>query len=368
MAAKMTQYLLAVDQGTSSARAHIFDASGKVCARAQLPLQQFFPASGWVEHDAMEILQLTLQTIRQALDKAKLTARDIAALGMTNQRETVVLWDKSNGEPIHRAIVWQDRRTAQRCQTLKAQVNEADIKARTGLLLDPYFSATKIQWLLEEVPLAQQLHQQGRLACGTIDSFLLWHLTDGKLHATDATNASRTLLFNISTQKWDPTLLDLFAVPLDILPMVKDTVDDYGCVSAKYFDHEIPIRALVGDQQAALVGQACLQPGMVKATFGSGSFIVRNMGSALCQPKQRLLATVAYRINGVTTYALEGSSFNAGTAVQWLKEGLGIIDDAAEINALVKQVPDNGGVTVIPAFTGPPFSRDVKCESHYGPS
>ena len=345
MAANQT--LLAIDQGTTSSRAIVFAQSGQILATAQQEFQQFYPADGWVEHDPEEIWRTTRQVCEQVLQDH---IDNIAAIGITNQRETVVLWDRSTGEAVHKAIVWQDRRTADYCAQLKQAGHEATIAAKTGLLLDPYFSASKLAWLLDNVEGMRARAERGELAFGTIDSFLLWRLTGGKVHATDATNASRTALFNIHEQDWDDELLSLFNIPRVMLPEVKDCAADFGI--CELFDKPLPIAGVAGDQQAALVGQACFQPGMMKSTYGTGCFAILHTGDKPVTSTNRLLTTVGYRLNGQTSYALEGSIFIAGAAVQWLRDGLGIIESAAETEALANGVKSNKGVYLVPAFTG----------------
>lgn len=348
----MTQYLLAIDQGTTSTRAIVFDETGAKRSMAQVELPQHFPCDGWVEHDAMEIWWATETVCRDVLRKVGLHARDISAIGITNQRETTVLWDRSNGMPVHKAIVWQDRRTTATCAQLKADGHEAMVQAKTGLLLDPYFSATKLAWLLDNVTNARERAEKGELAFGTIDSWLLWKLTHGRVHATDATNASRTLLFNIHTQDWDDELLALFDIPRSVLPQVKDSSDDFGQAAPDFLGAAVPIRGVAGDQQAAMVGQACFTPGMVKSTYGTGCFLMLNTGSAVVQSQNRLLSTVAYRLKGKPTYAVEGSIFVAGATIQWLRDGLKLIGSAAETQAIAEATGDARGVYMVPAFTG----------------
>ncbi len=345
-------YLLAFDQGTTSSRVILFDQHGRSVAQAQKEFRQYFPDDGWVEHDATEIWRDSLALARQLLKQQSVAAAEVAAIGITNQRETTVLWDRQTGEPLAPAIVWQDRRTADYCAALKAAGHEHDVVAKTGLLLDPYFSATKLRWLLNQTPGARARAERGELAFGTIDSWLLWHLTGGKVHATDATNASRTLLFNIHSQQWDEDLLSLFEIPASLLPEVKDSAADFGRTAADLFGGEIAICGIAGDQQAALVGQACFTPGMVKSTYGTGCFMVLNTGEQAVQSKNRLLTTVGYRLNGKTTYALEGSIFVAGAAIQWLRDGLRLITDASETEALARSVSSARGVYLVPAFTG----------------
>ena len=342
--------LLAIDQGTTSTRAIVFDRSGQKLGSHQLELPQSFPGDGWVEHDAERIWADTLACVRGALAAAKLDASQITALGITNQRETTVLWDRASGQPIAPAIVWQDRRTADFCAAHADQ--SAWLASKTGLLLDPYFSATKIAWLLDHTAGARARAERGELAFGTIDSWLLWKLTGGKVHATDATNASRTALFNIHSQQWDEALLQFFKVPASLLPAVRDCAADYGSSDPALFGHAIPIRGIAGDQQAALIGQACFTPGMAKSTYGTGCFVVLNTGSRCVASANRLLSTVAYRLGGKTTYALEGSIFVAGAAVQWLRDALHLIKSAGETEALARSLQDSQGVYLVPAFTG----------------
>ena len=346
------RYILAVDQGTTSTRAVVFDADGEVHGQAQRELHQHYPEPGWVEHDPEEIWQATLATAREALAAAKLGARDIAGIGITNQRETTVLWERASGRPVARAIVWQDRRTAARCAELAAQGYGAGVQAKTGLVLDPYFSATKIEWLLDRVPDARARAERGELAFGTVDAFLLWRLTGGKVHATDATNASRTLLFDLHRQDWDDELLRLFRVPRAVLPAVKDSAGDFGTASSDHFGAAIPVLGIAGDQQAATVGQACFAPGMIKSTYGTGCFALLNTGETAVASKNRLLTTLAYRLQGRATYAVEGAIFIAGAAIQWLRDGLGLIKDARESEALARAADPARRVYLVPAFTG----------------
>ena len=344
--------LLAIDQGTSSSRAIGFSAAGEMIAVEQQPFEQIYPASGWVEHDAEVIWATVLSTARRVLQR--LSGRRIAAVGITNQRETTVLWDKKSGAPIYNAIVWQDRRTADRCAALKSAhpAAEAELARKTGLLFDPYFSATKIAWILDKVPGARAAAKAGRIAFGTIDSFLLWRLTGGRVHATDATNASRTALYDLRKGCWDEALCELFEVPLACLPEVRDCAGDFGAVDRAVLGETLPIRGVAGDQQAALIGQACFAAGEVKSTYGTGAFLVLNTARELVISKNRLLGTIAYRLNGETTYALEGSILSAGTAIQWLRDGLGLISRAADVEALAGSVRNSGGVYLVPAFTG----------------
>lgn len=345
-------YLLSIDQGTTSTRAILFDASGKPVASAQQELAQHFPQAGWVEHDAMEIWWATESVCRQVIRQRGIQATEIAAIGITNQRETTVLWDRATGVPLHHAIVWQDRRTAEFCARLKVDGHEEQVQAKTGLLLDPYFSATKLAWLLDNVPEARQRALRGELAFGTIDSWLLWKLTGGKVHATDASNASRTLLFNILEQRWDEELLAMFGIPATVLPVVCDSSHDYGHSTADFIGAVIPICGIAGDQQAALIGQACFQPGMVKSTYGTGCFLMLNTGTQAVRSQNRLLTTVAYRLEGEVTYAVEGSIFVAGATIQWLRDGLKFIAKASETEAIAQACGDSRGVYLVPAFTG----------------
>ena len=345
-------YLLAIDQGTTSTRAIVFDAGLRVVAVAQQEFAQIFPAPGWVEHDPEEIWASVLATVRAVLAKAGLTAADIAALGLTNQRETTLVWDRATGRPLHNAIVWQDRRTADACASLRAGGHEPMIAAKTGLLLDPYFSATKLAWLLEAIPGAREMAARGELAFGTIDSFLIWRLTGGRRHMTDATNAARTMLYDTGTNAWDAEICALMRVPLNMLPEVQDCADDFGSTDPALFGAAIPIRGVAGDQQAATVGQACFAPGMLKSTYGTGCFALLNTGAERVASKNRLLTTIAYRLGGETTYALEGSIFIAGAVVQWLRDGLKIIRSAAETQALAEAADVAQDLVLVPAFTG----------------
>jgi glycerol kinase len=344
-----TACLLAIDQGTTSTRAILFDADGRPLAIARRELPQIYPRDGWVEHDGEEIWRAVLDTCREVLAKAE---ADVAAIGITNQRETTLIWDRDTGRPIHNAIVWQDRRTADACRRLSDDGHGALVAERTGLLLDPYFSGTKIAWLLDNVPGARARAERGELAFGTVDSFLLWRLTGGRVHATDATNASRTLLYNIHELDWDPALAELLDVPMALLPEARDSAGPFGLTDADLFGRAIPITGIAGDQQAALIGQACFEPGMVKSTYGTGCFVVMNTGAAPVVSRNRLLTTVAYKIDGQATYALEGSIFAAGAAVQWLRDGLKLIEAASETEALAASLEHNKGVYLVPAFTG----------------
>jgi glycerol kinase len=346
------RHVLAIDQGTTSTRGIVFNDQARTVSIAQREFPQHYPAPGWVEHDAEDIWRDTLATAREAIDKSGVGARGIAAVGITNQRETAVVWERSSGKPIHRAIVWQDRRTAEQCARLKSDGAENLVRQRTGLLLDPYFSGTKVAWLLDQVPGARARAERGELAFGTIDCFLLWRLTAGKVHATDVTNASRTLLFDIHRGQWDEELLRLIRVPRALLPEVRDSSEIYGETAPGLFEQAIPIGGIAGDQQAALVGQACFEPGMAKSTYGTGCFLLLNTGETPVLSQNRMLTTPAYRIRGRTTYAMEGSIFAAGAAIKWLRDGLGLIGNAAESAALAKRVPDSHGVYMVPAFVG----------------
>jgi glycerol kinase len=348
----MSTYILAIDQGTTSSRALIFDNQGNIVSRAQQEFPQHFPNNGWVEHDPTDIWQTTLDSCIDALSCAKLEAAAISCIGITNQRETTIVWDKATGLAITNAIVWQDRRTSDYCAQLKKEGFAALVQEKTGLLIDSYFSATKLRWILENVPGAKQRAQQGELAFGTVDSFLLWNLTKGKQHSTDATNASRTMLFNIHTQQWDSELLELFGIPISMLPEVKDCSDDFGKCDATWLGSEIPITGVIGDQQAAAFGQCCFKTGMAKSTYGTGCFVLLNTGEEAIQSSNRLLTTVAYRLEGKTTYAIEGSIFMAGATMQWLRDGIGLINDAGESEALAKACQDDLSVYLVPAFTG----------------
>ena len=348
----MAKAVMAIDQGTTSSRAILFDADFNSLSVAQQEFTQFYPKSGWVEHDADEIWRSVVDVTRDALAQAGLTAADIAAIGITNQRETVVVWDRKTGEPIHPAIVWQDRRTADFCAQLKAAGHEAMVTAKTGLLLDPYFSGTKLAWLLDSVEGARARATAGELAFGTIDTWLLYRLTDGAVHRTDATNACRTMLFNIHEQRWDPELLAMLNIPEAMLPEVCDNAADFGTTALLGEGTSVPITAMAGDQHAAVVGQGCFQPGMLKSTYGTGCFAVLNTGAQAVPSNNRLLTTLAYRLNGVPTYALEGSIFIAGAAVQWLRDGLSILENAAQSGALADSADAEQDVVLVPAFTG----------------
>ena len=348
----MSGNILAIDQGTTSSRAIVFDKSMRPVGTGQKEFMQIFPQSGWVEHDPEEIWKSVIFSVKTALKKARLEAKDITAIGITNQRETVVVWDKATGKPIHNAIVWQDRRTAPICQKLKKQGLESLFTKKTGLLLDPYFSGTKLSWLLDKIPGARKRAARGELLFGTIDSFLVWRLTDGKVHATDATNASRTLIYNIAKNEWDGELLNIMNIPAAMLPEVKDCADDYGKCDAKLFGASIPILGVAGDQHAATIGQACFEPGMMKSTYGTGCFALLNTGTDIVRSNNRLLTTIAYRLDGKTTYALEGSIFIAGAGVQWLRDGLKIIKSAEETGKLAESADPSQDVILVPAFVG----------------
>jgi glycerol kinase len=349
MAAK---HILAIDQGTTSTRAIVFDSTGRPVASAQQELPQIFPKSGWVEHDPEEIWRATVEVCRGALAKAKLTAKDVAGIGITNQRETTVVWDRATGKPVHNAIVWQDRRTSDLCAELKRAGHEKMVSDRTGLLLDPYFSGTKIAWILENVAGARAAAEKGALAAGTIESFLLWRLTGGKVHASDATNASRTLLLDIRKGSWDLELATLLGVPQAMLPTVVDNAGEHGVTVADILGAPVPVLGMAGDQQAATVGQACIKPGMIKATYGTGCFALLNTGSMAVRSNHRLLTTIAYQLGGRRTYALEGSIFIAGAAVQWLRDGLRLIPSSADVEALAAKAKPGHGVYMVPAFVG----------------
>ncbi|MEX1034758.1 MAG: glycerol kinase GlpK [Sneathiella sp.] len=348
----MPGYILAIDQGTTSSRAILFDRDHQPVSIGQQEFTQHFPASGWVEHDPEDIWQSTLATVREALERAKATMEDVAAIGITNQRETTVIWDRGTGKPVHNAIVWQDRRTADFCAELKSRNLEPLFSEKTGLLLDPYFSGTKISWLLENIPGARDAANAGKLAFGTIDSFLLWRLTDGKVHATDPTNASRTLIYDIHKGCWSDELLEILKIPKSLLPEVRDSSADFGDLDPSLFGHSVKISGIAGDQQAAVVGQACTKPGMMKSTYGTGCFALLNTGDVPIRSTHKLLTTIAYQLNGKPTYALEGSIFVAGAAVQWLRDGLGIIEHAAQSGEFAKDADATQSVIMVPAFVG----------------
>ena len=346
----MTQVILSIDQGTTSSRTLVFSPKGDILFTAQEEFPQIYPADGWVEHDPEAIWETVLKTLKAAYGFAKDSGASIVGIGITNQRETTLVWDRETGNCLYNAIVWQDRRTAETCREIKSRFDEEELTGKTGLLLDPYFSATKAAWILDHIHGARDKAAKGELAFGTVDSFLIWRLTGGKSHATDATNASRTNLFNIHTQAWDDELLNLFNVPASLLPEVKDCADDYG--NCTVLGEDIPILGVAGDQQAAAIGQCCFEEGDIKSTYGTGCFVILNTGSECITSKNRLLSTVCYRLNGKMTYALEGSIFIAGAAVQWLRDGIQIIEDAAETEAMCAGLESNKGVYLVPAFTG----------------
>jgi len=345
-------HILAIDQGTTSSRAILFDAGLKVVSSARHEFPQHYPRSGWVEHDPSDLWVSVAGVARAAVEKAGIGPSAIAAIGITNQRETTLIWDRKTGRPLHRAIVWQDRRTAGLCDRLRSDGHEPMISARTGLLLDPYFSGSKLKWLLDDIDGARARARRGELAFGTVDSWLIWNLTGGRVHATDATNAARTLLYNIAENRWDAEICGLLDIPMALLPEVRDCAADYGTARADLFGREIPILGLAGDQQAATIGQACFRPGMMKATYGTGCFAVLNTGAQMVPSGNRLLTTIAYRLQGRTTYALEGSIFIAGAVVQWLRDGLGLIRHAAETQALAEAADPAQELVLVPAFTG----------------
>ena len=344
--------LLSIDQGTTSSRAMLFEKDGSTFAVAQAEFTQHYPHSGWVEHDVEEIWDTTLRVCKEVLATAAQAKRTVAAIGITNQRETTVIWDRQTGKAIHNAIVWQDRRTADCCKGLKDAGHEADVSERTGLLLDPYFSGTKVNWLLDNVDGARARAEKGELAFGTMDSFLIWRLTGGKAHMTDTTNACRTLLFNIHSNEWDDALLTLLNVPANLLPQVMDCAADFGTTEESVLGQSIPICGVAGDQHAASIGQVCFEEGMVKSTYGTGCFVMLNTGDKPIQSKNKMLTTIAYRLNGKTTYAIEGSIFVAGAAIQWLRDGLGVIQTAEETEMMASGMESNNGVYLVPAFTG----------------
>ncbi len=349
---KNGEHILALDQGTTSSRAIVFDDKLRPIATGQYEFTQHFPQSGWVEHDAQEIWSTTRKAVSTALADADLTPRQIAAIGITNQRETVVVWDRDTGEPIHRAIVWQDRRTAQTTDRLRDEGHEEEVITRTGLLLDPYFSASKLAWLLDNVEGARASAREGRLAFGTIDTWLIWNLTDGKRHVTDATNAARTMLYNIHEGRWDDHMLDMWNIPPSMMPEVMDCAAEFGMTSGEALGASVPIRGVAGDQQAATVGQACFEKGMMKSTYGTGCFALLNTGDTAVRSQNRLLTTIGYQIGGKPTYAVEGSIFIAGAAVQWLRDGLGLIGSAGQTGGLAQDADPHQNVYLVPAFTG----------------
>lgn len=357
------EYILAIDQGTTSSRAIAFNADAEIVAVSQEEFPQHYPADGWVEHDPGAIWATTLNTARNVFNEAESGGGKVVAIGITNQRETTVVWDRSTGKPVYNAIVWQDRRTADTCKKLIEDKLSEDVQQRTGLLLDPYFSATKLAWILDHVEGARKMADEDKLAFGTIDCFLIWRLTAGKVHATDATNASRTSLFNINDQNWDKELLKIFNVPESVLPTVSDCIADFGQTDPDLFGRTIPIFGVAGDQQAASIGQCCFDKGSIKSTYGTGCFVLMNTGEEVFISKNRLLSTIAYQIDGKASYALEGSIFIAGAAIQWLRDGLGIIASAGQTAELVGKTDDNSGVYMVPAFTGlgaPYWNPDVR--------
>lgn len=345
-------YILAIDQGTTSSRAILFNEKMKIISTAQEEFRQIYPASGLVEHDPADIWSTVAGTCREAIERAEISASEVAAIGIANQRETAIIWDRRTGRPIHNAIVWQDRRTADTCARLRDEGHEGFISSNTGLILDPYFSATKIAWLLDHVEGAREKAKAGHLAFGTVDTYLIWRLTGGRAHVTDATNAARTMLYNIRKGEWDEDICALLDIPVSLLPEVKDCADDFGMTRADLFSREIPIFGVAGDQQAATVGQACFEPGMIKSTYGTGCFALLNTGDKLVQSQQRMLSTIAYQLNGTPTYALEGSIFIAGAVVQWLRDGLKVIRHASETNALANTADKEQTLYLVPAFTG----------------
>ena len=348
----MKKFIISIDAGTTSNRSILFDLKGKPVFSSQKEFTQYFPKNGWVEHDPEEIWRTTIKTLKDVIKKAKNLRGQVLTIGITNQRETTVLWDKKTGKSLYKAIVWQDRRTEDYCRKLRKLNKDTTIFNKTGLLIDPYFSGTKIKWILDNIPKAKKLMNNNQLLFGTIDSFLIWRLTRGQVHATDATNASRTMIYNISSNKWDETILKLLKINKNILPEVKDCADDYGRTHPSITGKSIPINGVVGDQQAATIGQCCFEPGSLKSTYGTGAFVLLNTGSKKIYSKNRLLTTVAYRINGKTTYAMEGSIFIAGAGVQWLRDRMKFFKKASETEKLVKSLIDNNNIYLVPAFTG----------------
>ena len=348
----MKKFIISIDAGTTSNRSILFDLNGKPVFSSQKEFTQYFPKNGWVEHDPDEIWKTTIKTLKDVIKKVKRLKGEVLTIGITNQRETTVLWDKQSGKPIYNAIVWQDRRTEDFCKKLRKQNKDTTIFNKTGLLIDPYFSGTKIKWIIDNVPKAKQLINKKQLLFGTIDSYLIWKLTKGKMHATDATNASRTMIYNISSNKWDDSILKLFKIPKNILPIVKDCSDDYGYTHSSLTGKPIPINGVVGDQQAATIGQCCFEPGSLKSTYGTGAFVLLNTGNKKIYSKNRLLTTIGYRIKGKTTYAMEGSIFIAGAGVQWLRDRMKFFKKAPETEKIVKSLKDNNGIYLVPAFTG----------------
>ena len=348
----MKKFIISIDQGTTSSRAILFDLKGKPIFVSQTEFTQYFPNDGWVEHDPEEIWKTTLKVLRNVIKKSKALKGKILTIGITNQRETTILWDKTTGKAVYNAIVWQDRRSSEYCKKLIRQKKETIIYNKTGLLIDAYFSATKIKWILDNVPKAKELIKKKRLLFGTVDCFLLWKLTNGKDHATDATNASRTMLFNISTNDWDKQILRILKIPREILPTVKDCSADFGYTDSSLTGTSYPITGMVGDQQSATIGQCCFEPGSLKSTYGTGAFVLLNTGSKKVYSKNRLLTTIGYRINGKTTYALEGSIFIAGAGVQWLRDKIKFIKKASDTEKIIKSLKSNNGIYLVPAFTG----------------
>ena len=348
----MDKYILALDQGTTSSRAIVFDHAGNAVSVAQKEFTQYFPKPGWVEHDPMEIWSSQIGVAQEAISALRLSRDEIAAIGITNQRETTIVWDAATGEPVHNAIVWQDRRTAEYCDSLKEKGLTGMIREKTGLIIDAYFSGTKIRWILENVPGARERAENGELRFGTVDSWLVWNLTGGKVHVTDVSNASRTMLFNINTLQWDQELLDLLDIPISMMPQVRSSSEVYGETSGDVFAEGVPVAGMAGDQQAALFGQMCTEPGSVKNTYGTGCFMLMNTGTEPIMSKNNLLTTIAWKIGDTVNYALEGSIFVGGSVVQWLRDGLGIIKSSSEVEELARTVPDNGGVYFVPALTG----------------
>ena len=348
----MKKFIISIDAGTTSNRSILFDLKGKPIFSSQKEFTQYFPKNGWVEHDPEEIWRTTIKTLKDVIKKARTLRGEVLTIGITNQRETTVLWDKKTGKTVYKAIVWQDRRTEDYCKKLRKQNKDTTIFNKTGLLIDPYFSGTKIKWILENIPKAKQLMNRNQLLFGTIDSFLIWRLTKGKVHATDATNASRTMIYNISSNKWDEAILKLLKINKNILPKVKDCADDYGQTHPSITEKSIPINGVVGDQQAATIGQCCFEPGSLKSTYGTGAFVLLNTGNKKIYSKNRLLTTIAYRIKGKTTYAMEGSIFIAGAGIQWLRDRMKFFKKASETEKLVKSLKDNNNIYLVPAFTG----------------
>ena len=363
----MKRFIVAIDQGTTSSRAILFSLSGKPVCSSQKEFKQYFPKDGWVEHDPNEIWNTTKKVLINIIKKSKKLKGKIVTIGITNQRETTILWDKKTGKPVYNAIVWQDRRTAEFCKKFKTKIKEKIINKKTGLLVDPYFSGTKIKWILDNVPKAKKLAKNNQLLFGTVDTFLIWKLTKGKMHLTDATNASRTMLFNISTNKWDKDILFNLRIPKNILPAVKNSSDDFGFTAKSITGNSYPINGVVGDQQAASIGQSCFTKGSVKSTYGTGAFVLMNTGNKKIYSKNKLLTTICYRLNGKTTYALEGSIFIAGAGVQWLRDKIKFISNSAETEKIAQSMKSNNGIYLVPAFTGlgapywNPNSRGLIC-------